>query len=485
MKKMKRNIIHTLLVSLVALTGFTSCESWLDASPKSQIEEEEHFSREGGYKDQLTGVYTKMSSTDLYGLNTGIGFTEVLSQNYDVNVNGEWRYAAQYDYTNSSVETILNNIWLNAYNCITNLNLMLENLETADRNIFSDNNYEVYRGEALGLRAFLHLDLMRMFACSPAMNSSANGVPYVTEYSTKVVAQKSVKETMQLIINDLKEAKEWLKSDSLYCSSSPYSQRSSRICYFNYYAATLTLARAYLWNGDTENALKEANEIIDVLEGSALSKPFSWVHYTTMSDSHKENWDRAFSCEQIFYLKINQWEDIANYYLKSDGGTSSLAPSQTKADDIYELNSGLGNDYRYLKGYENDGENRYCAKLWYIEGSGYNNLYPMLRPTEAFYIAAECLKSSNSTRAIELLNEVRENRNLSLLPLADNLTSDQIQEEIFKEYRKEFVCEGGQLFFYYKRLNASEIKGASVRPGKSVYVMPIPSNDAEFGGYSN
>jgi hypothetical protein len=204
-----------------------------------------------------------------------------------------------------------------------------------------------------------------------------------------------------------------------------------------------------------------------------------------MSDSHKENWDRAFSCEQIFYLKINQWEDIANYYLKSDGGTSSLAPSQTKADDIYELNSGLGNDYRYLKGYENDGENRYCAKLWYIEGSGYNNLYPMLRPTEAFYIAAECLKSSNSTRAIELLNEVRENRNLSLLPLADNLTSDQIQEEIFKEYRKEFVCEGGQLFFYYKRLNASEIKGASVRPGKSVYVMPIPSNDAEFGGYSN
>jgi hypothetical protein len=109
----------------------------------------------------------------------------------------------------------------------------------------------------------------------------------------------------------------------------------------------------------------------------------------------------------------------------------------------------------------------------------------MLRPTEAFYIAAECLKSSNSTRAIELLNEVRENRNLSLLPLADNLTSDQIQEEIFKEYRKEFVCEGGQLFFYYKRLNASEIKGASVRPGKSVYVMPIPSNDAEFGGYSN
>lgn len=84
-----------------------------------------------------------------------------------------------------------------------------------------------------------------------------------------------------------------------------------------------------------------------------------------------------------------------------------------------------------------------------------------------------------------MLNLVRENRNLYLFPLANDLTADQIQDEIYKEYRKEFIGERGELFFYYKRLNAPEIKGASVRPGKSVYVLPIPSNDQEFGGYSN
>ena len=105
--------------------------------------------------------------------------------------------------------------------------------------------------------------------------------------------------------------------------------------------------------------------------------------------------------------------------------------------------------------------------------------------TEAFYIAAECLKESDPQRAIELLNEVRDARNLSAYPLPETLSSDQIQEEIYKEYRKEFMGEGGQLFYYYKRLNASEIKGGGVTPSKAVYVLPIPSTDIEFGGYTN
>ena len=105
--------------------------------------------------------------------------------------------------------------------------------------------------------------------------------------------------------------------------------------------------------------------------------------------------------------------------------------------------------------------------------------------TEAWYIAAECQKNSNPNESISLLNEVRENRNLSLFPLSEDLNATQIQDEIYKEYRKEFIGEGGQLFFYYKRLNLPEIKGASVRPGKQVYVLPIPSTDKEFGGYTN
>lgn len=479
------NKIKTTIATLMVTATLASCSDWLDVSPKSQIKEEDHFSREGGYKDQLTGVYTAMSQQSMYGLNMGIGFVEVLSHSYDIDVNGSWRYANEFDYKNSDVEGIISTIWSQTYKCIANLNILIRNIDQANPNSFSGNNYALYRGEAYGLRGFLHLDLMRLFACAPSMDNNAKGVPYVTEYSTNVVGQQTVGETMKLVISDLEKARESLSSDSLVAGTIRYSFNAARVPYFNYYAATLTLARAYLWAGDMQNALKYANEIIESVEVTSTNRPFSWVHYSSMQSSNRNEIDFTFSPEHVFRLKMNKWEDIANYYFTSKAGSNSLSPSDETAQDIYEVAMGYGNDYRYLKGYEQDGEKRYMCKFWHLDGGTHNDLYPLLRMTEAYYIAAECLKDSNPERAIELINTVRANRNLYLFPLADDLSADEIQNEIYKEYRKEFVGEAGQLFFYYKRLNAQSIKGASVVPGKSVYVLPIPANDAEFGGYEN
>ena len=479
-------IMRLALVACSVPMIFSSCSDWLDVSPKSQIKETDHFSREGGYKDQLTGVYTAMSQRSMYGLNMGIGFVEVLSHSYDIDGSGPWRYADNFDYANSTSEATIATIWKSTYSCIANLNDMIDNIDKADSTMFTGNNYSVYRGEAYGLRGFLYLDLMRLFACAPVMDNTAMGVPYTTSYSTAIPEQHNVAQTMDLIIGDLLKAHEFLSHDSLRIGHSPVLVRSSRIPYFNYYASSLALARAYLWKGDKQNALKYANEIIDQMEDSTLrDKPFYWIHYTNMQQTNRNDIDAAFSTEQVFHLTINKWEDIGNYYFMAAGGTSALTPSDAKAEDIYEVSSGLGNDYRYLKAYEQDGERRYMCKFWHNDGGVYNDIYPLMRITEAYYIAAECLKDSDPQRAISLLNTVRANRNLSLFPLSNDLDADRIQQEIYKEYRKEFVGEAGQLFFYYKRLNAPEIKGASVRPGRSVYVLPIPVNDQEFGSYQN
>ena len=487
---MTTNIRYSKFKAFIAaalLAGsMSSCNDWLDVSPDSQIKEEDHFKTESGYKDQLTGVYTAMTDQKMYGLQMGIGLTEVLSHSYDVDVNGIWRYPSEFNYTEAATRVQTDSIWSSTYKCIANLNVMLRNMDKADSTIFSTNSYHVYKGEALGLRGFLHLEMMRLFAASPAMDANANGVPYITQYSPQAVPQKSVAATMQLIVDDLLEARKQLSSDSIRTSATPHLFRSSRISRFNYYAAVASLARAYLWMGDKANALKYANEIIAVAESSALSKPFTWVDVTSVEAAQDYQTDHAFTPEFLFQLKINTWKDIANFYFKAKGSTSSLSPSENKAREIYEVDSkAYGNDYRFLKGYQLDGEKRYLCKLWYYDNSPYNNLYPMIRMTEAFYIAAECLKDSDPQRAIALLNEVRKARNLGSYPLPTNLSASDIQTEIWKEYRKEFVGEGGQLFFYYKRLNASEIKGAGVTPSKAIYVLPIPSVDQELGGYTN
>lgn len=485
---MKTTYIKHITLALLAVIFLTACNDWLDVSPKSQIEETDQFSRPSGFRDQLTGVYTQMSQSSLYGKNLGFGFAEVLSQNYDVDASSNWQPISEYDYTNDKVKPIISTIWNTTYSCITNLNIMLANLEKANKAMFQDNEYSLCFGEGLGLRGFLHFELMRLFASSSAMNGNDKGVPYATEYGKSIPVQKTVNETMDLIIADLLKAGEYLEHDSLYASESPYIHYDRRY-YYNYYANELVLSRAYLWKGDKENALKHAMSIINVLESSVKSYPFSWVHYSSMQAQNVRERDLIFSIEHIFHLAMDKtyWEEQTNFYFKSKGGTAALSPSETKANKIYEVAKGYGNDYRLLRGYEQDGDKRYICKYWVIDGSSYVNMYPVLRMSEAYYIAAECLKDSDSKRAIELLNTVRYNRGLNLESnnLPETLTADEIQTEIYKEYQKEFVGEGGQLFFYNKRLNNPSIEGATRPASKSIYVLPIPENDKEFGGYDN
>ena len=142
---MKLSNIKLIIASLTLITGLNSCDDWLDVSPKSQIQEQDHFSYEGGYRDQLTGVYTSMSSQSMYGLNMGIGFTEVLSQNYDVNSDGMWRYPSEYDYNNWAGESTINTIWNKTYKTIANLNLIIKNINEANPAIFTENHFSVSR----------------------------------------------------------------------------------------------------------------------------------------------------------------------------------------------------------------------------------------------------------------------------------------------------------------------------------------------------
>lgn len=79
--------INNIIILAISTFILTSCNDWLDVSPKSQIMEEDQFCREGGYRDELTGVYTVMESAKLYGKNLGYGFAEVLSHNYNIDAN--------------------------------------------------------------------------------------------------------------------------------------------------------------------------------------------------------------------------------------------------------------------------------------------------------------------------------------------------------------------------------------------------------------
>jgi hypothetical protein len=464
--------ILVLLVSALSC----ACSDWLDVHPKSRVLAGDHFETEQGYADQLTGVYTRMTSTSLYGRELTFGLREALSQNYDLDVASSYARAAQYEYADEGVKAKITNAWAESYTAIANLNLMLEYMETVNPAKFSGVNYNVYKGEALGLRAFLHFELLRMFAPSPAAAPNAPAIPYVKTYSTLVTPLSTVSQALDLVIDDLTAAIECLKSDTLYRvePTGAYLVRPGRANRFNYYAACATLARAYLWKGDAGNALARAGEVIE-------SERFSWTHFTTITATNIIERDLVYESEHIFRLDINKLVDIIKPYFTASSGVEKLSPSETKMDNIFEVSSAaLGMDYRYTYQYAYDGGERYLAKFWQPEGSKYTDKMPLIRLSEMYYIAAEALAASDPARAAELLNAVREARGLSSYPLPETLSPAAVQEEIYKEYRKETLGEG-QLFYYYKRLNLPVIPGSS-RPGNSAtYVFPLPDNEIEFG----
>ena len=454
-----------------AILVLNACDDYFDVRPKSQVLAEHLFETEQGFEDQLIGVYKRLSSTSLYGQEMTYGFMEILSQNYDLATGNPYEEAGRYNYENTSMKSIIDQIWAEMYAAIANVNVMLQYVDN-DLSIFSDNNHDLYKGEALGLRGFLHLELLRMFAPAYTSNPSAPAIPYVTEYSPSVTPQSTVEEVLDYIIRDLEDAEALLQPVEGITTLTHSSYR------LTYMSVNAILARAYQWKGDMENALRCARAVIN---DPFVQNNYRWVDGSYLNNTEKAYWDRLFSMELLFRLNVSNMDENTNVYFRNTGdATQKLSPSSEKWNDIYEFTSGYGTDWRYSKHWEYDGNDPYFAKYWQYNGGRYNDQVPVIRKSEMYYIAAEALVSKDSiAQAVAYLNEVRTNRNISN-PLQENLSAADVQNEIYKEYRKEMVGEG-QLFFYYKRMGYTSIPGSAVSASDNVYVLPMPDNEIEFG----
>ena len=483
-----KKIHYILSVAVMATVGLSSCNDYLDVRPKSQVLADEYFTDDQAYKDFLVGAYEKMTSEALYGRNLTFGLVEVLSQDYDLSTSNPYYEASNYNYTESSTRAMIDAIWSEQYNTIANLNLLLQYIDKTDRTAFDD-NYHLYKGEALGLRAFLHFDLLRLFSPSYASEPNAVAVPYVTGYGTSVTPQRTVKETLQLLKNDLIEARNELRQgDQLYLSSADnaYYWRGGTYGYygaqlFNYYAATATLARVYLWENNADSAYVYAKEVID-------DAKFSFAHFTAIETSNIAERDFLYTNEHVFRLNINNFDDVTKNWFTATAVSANqlLTPNDVKQDQIFEVSTkGYGTDYRYNFGFISDGgDYKYMAKFWQSRNSikfSYVNMLPLIRWTEMYYICAEALKAKAPSSAVAYLNTVRNNRNITdAYDLEASLSPDEIQEEVYKELRKDYLGEG-QLFYYYKRLGYTAIPGSGTPATRQVYVLPYPDNEVEFG----
>lgn len=465
-------------ILLAMVIGLTSCSKWLDVKPKTQVEDIELFSNEQGFQEALNGVYLKMVGTGMYGREMTFGLADAIAGQYELTAFVSSAYTQGLAGTNDgSVRTVTNNIWTQSYNAIANLNRIIKAINAADSTMFTGKRYHTFKGEAYGLRAFLHFELVRWFSRSYLLGGGQDTIlPYKTIYGSQITARDTVSAVLTKALDDLAIAAAELKSDDIYIGAATTARRYR----FNYYAVKATQARIYSWKGEQENALAAAQEVIAV-----ASKKFPFVAQSALTTSVETEKDRTFSTEHIFCLNMNELAENYANLLDTSSNTSQLVVSSSRLTEQYEVNT-VGNAdwrYQYLKRVVSvaTGNLIFFGKLY--QPSGYNTSYskrmPLIRIPEMYYIAAEAVAATDAQAAVTYLNTVRQNRGVTT-QLASTLTAEQIQAEIRKEYWKEFPLEG-QLFFYFKRTNSTTIPGVSGTVSSDRYKMFLPELELEYG----
>lgn len=471
----KKNIFLLLLIVGCSL----SCKKYLDVKPKSQIKEELIFEKERGFMDALTGVYTLMARRDLYGDNLTMSFLDLLAQRYKAGTTASpyWeliRYNYNSETDKYSVKGTIRTIWLSSYVSIANANNILSNIEKK-KFLFQGDNYNLIKGEALGLRAFLHFDLLRMFGPMMTDNPSAPSIPYRTVLSREAQPLLPANEVVKLIIADLLQAEELLKNDPIVSgANNDYYEFNveNRKFRMNYMAVLGTLARVYQYNNLPNEAYTYAKKVIG-------SGKFTFVSsQDIVTDGVCK--DRTFRTEQLFSVQINKMKEYTDTYFKTLPRAYEefqLNNDDTAIEAVFENTS---TDYRrvHLWGYDSgklmntkylqfDEERTQCA--WP------KNVVPLLRFSEMYYIAAEAAPTIGESAS--LINEVLIHRGLKALNNINNKAD--LEQVLTKEYQKEFYSEG-QLFYYYKRNKFTTIPGSTIPANSKVYVLPVPEDELIF-----
>lgn len=465
---------------LLLLANLTACNDWLNVQPSSQVEDTELFETEAGFKEALSGVYSSMLSTSTYGREMTFGAMAALAQewsDYPSSLSTTYADLNQYKYSSSLSEGVIAGIWASSYNSIANANNLLNHIDQK-RTLFSGNNYQIIKGEALALRAFLHFDLLRCFGVSYEVNPSMPAIPYSTDLSYRVFPQLTVQEVASKIETDLKEAEQLLQVDPILTGKEiteldDNGYLMNRQVHLNYYAVKGIQARLYMWMKKYDEAEKAAETVI-------RSEAFPWADLSIVSVGH----DYAFATEQLFALNNTALSNLFNTTFDTDQSSSFSLTAEAREEYFDRITT----DYRYLYQFKSgtEGEyvnNRYLLKYSnpienpgedFAERSYYSNKMPLIRLGEMYLIVAECRYRAGGD-ALSVLNEFRTARSSS--PLTE--LPDDFYGELIREYRREMLAEG-QLFFLYKRLNRTTVIGSETdMVAQKAYTFPLPVSETE------
>lgn len=475
------------MILLIIVAGMWACDNFLDVKPKTEIVETIFFKNEQGFRDGLYGVYSSMGKSPVYGQCMTFLVTDLLAQYYTGMQAGAAYYSiSTFDHTHDNARGLYNKMWNGTYQTIGYVNNVLKNLELKGPG--SLEYYSLYKGEALGVRAFLHFDLIRMFA--PHITSpDAQGIPFVKYYTPLVTPFSSVGQIYGMVKSELKEAEQLLAQDEELMTL-PRNRSlddgffSCREIHCNLYAVQAILARVYWMEDDQDSAYIYAKKVIDSRKFAFVAKTAVKTSFAGVVNDQETIWGLN---SETFYKDV-----YSAFYETSPMGMSNLFPHKDFIN-LSHMNTGEGEDFRseWVRPRMDDkgatprlmkilNENKALGKTDITDPgiSGMN----LIRIPELYLIVAEALLTKGQANEARIyFDQLIESRGLIGFAKRNPVRELKL-EDILVERRKEFVGEG-QEWFSMKRLNKDVYNPNTLKtyPGSDeIYTLSIPDDEFEF-----
>ena len=428
--------LHYIIFAF-AITAFASCKKFIEVGdPKDELASGSVFVNDATANSAIVGIYSDMNAFNYQFANVLTTFLGAMSSD-------EFVYAftlANFDeFKNNSVtpgNTYVGLQWSQPYDFIYRANAIIEGASASTTLSPAVKNQVI--GEAYFVRAFCHFYLVNMFGDVPLITDTK-----VTENSNKPRTAKA--DVYKTIISDL------VQSKSLLVQAYPGAGERTRP---NKAAATLLLARAYLYTNQYALAEREASEVISNTSYNLLSNtdPANAAH---MTKAFLKNSNEAIWQLQVVNVALgrNTWEGntivpVSQPLYRMTNDVNGIIPAFEPGDNRFthwvgKFNVATPSTTVYYYPF------KYKVRVGTV-GVAPTEYSMVLRYAEAFLIRAEArIQQDKLSDGKDDLNEIRRRAGLTDLNTPANKTVGMAAVE--KERRMELFAEWGHRWFDLKR----------------------------------
>lgn len=446
---------------MLVLTFFVfGCKKSIQIPPPiGTITTSQVFSTDNQALSAVSGIYHKMMQSGLIITNGGMSIYSGLSADELIPYNQSLSDESQF-YKNTLVSTnnvIGSQMWASTYSNLYGANAVMEGLQNYSG--VHDSVRRELTGEAEFVRAFYNFYLINLFGSIPLVTT-------INWHKTNLLGRSPVDQVYQSIIADLKDASSLMGKD--------YSIGNGERIVPTKWAAMALLARVYLYLGDWEKAIQQADTII---ENTSLFNLVSNPDSVFLANSTEAIWQLQQS--NVGSTRNATPEGFALIPLVLD----SIYPPYVYLSNTL-LTSFEPNDKRRIKWVDST---TYYGSLYYfpykykvgpgqaISGAPDAEYYMVLRLAEIYLIRSEAFAQENDlANSSKDLNIIR--KRAGLPPHVASSKSDLLAT-IAHENRIEFFSEWGHRWLDLKRTGQatsvlSPIK-ASWIPSAQLYPIPL------------